>query len=178
MNIIIQGAKEGNSKDISLLSGGEAQRIKLAATLDSTLTGLIYIMDEPTIGLHPKDTNGIINILKELRDLGNTVIIIEHDIDVMQEADYIVDIGPGSGKYGGEIIGIGTLEEIKQQGTSVTGSYLNGEKARPEEFRKGTGDFIKVKNANLYNFKNINVRFPVGCLTSVTGVSGSGKLCF
>lgn len=157
------------------LSGGEAQRIKLAATLDSTLTGLIYIMDEPTIGLHPKDTKGIIHILKELRDLGNTVIIIEHDLDVMQAADYIVDIGPGSGKYGGEIIGKGTLEVLKRQGASVTGAYLNRKQERPLEPRKGTGDFIEVKNANRYNLKNINVRFPVGCLTSVTGVSGSGK---
>lgn len=157
------------------LSGGEAQRIKLAATLDSTLTGIIYIMDEPTIGLHPKDTTGIINILKELRDLENTVIVIEHDIDVMQDADYIVDIGPGSGKYGGEIIGKGSLEELKKQDTSVTGSYLKREIQNRKEFRKGTGEFIEVKNANLHNLKNIDVSFPVGCLTSVTGVSGSGK---
>jgi len=157
------------------LSGGEAQRIKLAATLDSSLTGIIYIMDEPTIGLHPKDTAGIINILKELRDLGNTVIVIEHDIDVMQEADYIVDIGPGSGKYGGEIIGEGTIEELKKQATSVTGSYLKRKVQNRKEFRKGTGSFMEVKNANLYNLKNISIKFPVGCLTSVTGVSGSGK---
>ena len=157
------------------LSSGEAQRIKLAATLDSDLTGIIYIMDEPTIGLHPKDTTGIINILRELRDLGNTVIVIEHDIDVMQEADYIIDIGPGAGKLGGEIIGKGTLEELKGQATSVTGSYLKRKIQNRKEFRKGTGDFIEVKNANLYNLKNIDVRFPVGCLTSVTGVSGSGK---
>jgi excinuclease ABC subunit A len=157
------------------LSGGESQRIKLAATLDSSLTGIIYIMDEPTIGLHPKDTAGIINILKELRDMGNTVIVIEHDIDVMQEADYIVDIGPGSGKYGGEIIGKGSLEELKKQDTSVTGSYLNRKIQSRKEFRKGTGGIIEVKNANLYNLKNINVRFPEGCLISVTGVSGSGK---
>lgn len=157
------------------LSGGEAQRIKLAATLDSSLTGIIYIMDEPTIGLHPKDTTGIITILKELRDLENTVIVIEHDIDVMQEADYIVDIGPGSGKNGGEIIGKGTLEELKRQDTSVTGAYLKRKTQSRKEFRKGTGEIIEVINANLYNLKNINVRFPVGCLTSVTGVSGSGK---
>lgn len=157
------------------LSGGEAQRIKLAATLDSNLTGIIYIMDEPTIGLHPKDTAGIINILKELRDLGNTVIVIEHDIDVMREADYIIDMGPGSGKHGGEIIGKGTLEELKKQDMSITGSYLKKKIQNPKKFRKGTGDTIEVKNANLYNLKNINVSFPVGCLTSVTGVSGSGK---
>jgi excinuclease ABC subunit A len=157
------------------LSGGEAQRIKLAATLDSSLTGIIYIMDEPTIGLHPKDTTGIINILKGLRDLGNTVIVIEHDIDVMQAADYIVDIGPGSGKYGGEVIGKGTLEELKRQDASVTGSYLKRKMQNRKELRKGKGDIIEVKDANLYNLKNINIRFPVGCLTSVTGVSGSGK---
>lgn len=157
------------------LSGGEAQRIKLSATLDSSLTGIIYIMDEPTIGLHPKDTTGIINILKELRDLGNTVIVIEHDIDVMEEADYIVDIGPGSGKHGGEIIGKGTLQELKRQDTSVTGSYLNRKTQSRKDFRKGTGGIIEVKNANLYNLKNVSIGFPVGRLTSVTGVSGSGK---
>lgn len=157
------------------LSGGEAQRIKLAATLDSNLTGIIYIMDEPTVGLHPKDTTGMIHILKELRDLGNTMIIIEHDIDVMQEADYIVDMGPGAGKHGGEIIGKGTLDELKRQDTSVTGSYLKRKIQSRKDFRKGTGAFLEVQNANLYNLKNINVRFPVGCLTSVTGVSGSGK---
>jgi excinuclease ABC subunit A len=157
------------------LSGGEAQRIKLSATLDCNLTGIIYIMDEPTMGLHPKDTIGIIDILKELRDLGNTVIVIEHDIDVMQEADYIVDIGPGAGKYGGVIIGKGTLEELKTQGASVTGSYLNRKMQDSKKFRKGTGHIIEVQNANLYNLKNINVSFPAGCLISVTGVSGSGK---
>lgn len=157
------------------LSGGEAQRIKLAATLDSTLTGVIYIMDEPTIGLHPKDTEGIINILKELRDMENTVIVIEHDVDIMEEADYIVDIGPGSGKFGGEVIGEGTLEEIKNQGSSVTGTYLKREVEHQREPRKGTAQFIEAKNVNLHNLKDVNVKFPVGCLTSVTGVSGSGK---
>lgn len=157
------------------LSGGEAQRLNLAAALDSTLTGIIYIMDEPTIGLHPKDTSGIIKILKELRDLGNTVLVIEHDVDFMQQADYIIDFGPGSGKYGGEIVGLGTLEELKQQASSVTGTCLKEKKQVPREVRKGTGDFIEVKNASLYNLKNIDVKFPVGCLTSVTGVSGSGK---
>lgn len=157
------------------LSGGELQRVKLAATLDSDLTGIIYIMDEPTVGLHPKDTEGMIAILKKLRDLGNTVIIIEHDTDVMQEADYIVDIGPGSGKHGGEIIGTGTLEELKRQDTSVTGLYLKKIQQNSKEFREGTGETIQIKNANLYNLKNIDVSFPVGCLVAVTGVSGSGK---
>jgi excinuclease ABC subunit A len=157
------------------LSGGEAQRIKLAATLDSTLTGIIYIMDEPTIGLHPKDTIGIVSILKELRNLGNTVIVIEHDTDIMEEADYIVDIGPGSGKHGGEIIGEGTLNELMNQESSVTGAYLKKEVQIARNFRKGTGDYIEVENADLFNLKNINVKFPIGCLVSVTGVSGSGK---
>ncbi|MGE5417468.1 MAG: ATP-binding cassette domain-containing protein [Acidobacteriota bacterium] len=157
------------------LSGGELQRVKLAAALDSDLTGIIYIMDEPTIGLHPQDTAGMMTILKKLRDMGNTVIVIEHDLDVMAEADFIVDIGPGSGKHGGEIIGIGTLEEIKKQETSVTGAYLLKNKRNEWQFRKGTGDVIKVINADLYNLKSIDVRFPVGCLVTVTGVSGSGK---
>jgi excinuclease ABC subunit A len=157
------------------LSGGELQRLKLAAALDSDLTGIIYVMDEPTIGLHPKDTEGMIAILKRLRDLGNTVIVIEHDPDIMQAADYIVDIGPGSGKHGGEIIGTGTLEELKNIECSVTGAYLNKKKQERKEFRKENGNPIKIENADLYNLKNVNVIFPVGCLTAVTGVSGSGK---
>ncbi len=157
------------------LSGGEAQRIKLSATLDSTMTGMIYILDEPTIGLHPKDTDGIIRVLKALRDLNNTVIVIEHDPDVMAAADYIIDIGPGAGKYGGEIIATGTLGELKQQEASVTGQYLKCTVPTHREYRKGSGSFIEVKNADLYNLNHINARFPIGCLTSVTGVSGSGK---
>ncbi len=157
------------------LSGGELQRVKLAAALDSDMTGIIYIMDEPTIGLHPKDTQGMIAILKKLRDLGNTVIIIEHDPDVMREADYIVDIGPGSGKHGGKIMGTGTLEEIKKLEASATGLYLRKKPQYRKELRKGTGEQIRIQNADLYNLKQIDVSFPVGCLISVTGVSGSGK---
>lgn len=157
------------------LSGGELQRIKLAATLDSDLTGIIYILDEPTIGLHPKDTEGIVAILKKLRDLGNTVIVIEHDPDLMQAADYVVDIGPGSGKYGGKIIGQGTLQELINQELSVTGAYLNKPKQTQNILRKGTGEVIEVKHANLYNLKDIDVNIPKGCLTTVTGISGSGK---
>ncbi len=157
------------------LSGGELQRVKMAATLDSDLTGIIYIMDEPTIGLHPKDTEGMIAILKKLRDMGNTVIVIEHDPDIMAQADVIVDIGPGSGKHGGKIIGTGTLEEIMRQETSVTGAYLRKAKLEKLQFRKGTGEVIEIKKANLNNLKNVNVSFPIGCLVSVTGVSGSGK---
>ncbi|MDD3172339.1 MAG: excinuclease ABC subunit UvrA [Herbinix sp.] len=157
------------------LSGGEMQRVKLAAALDSDLTGIIYIMDEPTIGLHPKDTEGMLAILKKLRDMGNTVIVIEHDPEVMAQADYIVDIGPGSGKHGGEIIGTGTLEKLKRQLASVTGAYLRKDIPVAPLQRIGTGDVIEVRKANLNNLKNIDVRFPVGCLVSVTGVSGSGK---
>lgn len=157
------------------LSGGELQRVKLAATLDSGLTGIIYILDEPTIGLHPRDTEGMMTILKKLRDMGNTVIVIEHDPDVMRAADHIVDIGPGSGKHGGELIGAGTLEELKSQESSVTGAYIKKKQPGRKEFRNGTGAAIEIKNANLYNLKNINVSFPIGCLVVVTGVSGSGK---
>lgn len=157
------------------LSGGEAQRIKLAATLDSTLTGVIYIMDEPTIGLHPRDTEGLIRILKSLRDLENTVIVIEHDTDVMREADYIVDLGPGSGKHGGEVIGEGTLDELMSNPNSVTGAWLRSSKEIKSENRKWSCDSIWVRDARLHNLKGVDASFPVNCLTSVTGVSGSGK---
>ena len=162
------------------LSGGEAQRVKLAAALDSVMTGIIYIMDEPTLGLHPKDTSGVIRILKELRDMGNTVIVIEHDADVIKEADYIIDMGPGAGTFGGEIIGKGTLKELMKQSSSVTGKYLKElgavrTSSTEAHLRKGTGDFISIKNASLHNLKNISVKLPMGCLISITGVSGSGK---
>lgn len=157
------------------LSGGEAQRMKLAATLDSTLTGMIYIMDEPTIGLHPKDTKGIIDILRMLRDLGNTVLVIEHDTDVMAAADHIIDMGPGAGKYGGEVVGQGTLEEILRQESSVTGKYLARKKTTRGIPRERNQGYLEVRNADLFNLKEIHAEFPVGCLTSVTGVSGSGK---
>ena len=157
------------------LSGGEGQRIKLAAVLDSTMTGLIYIMDEPTIGLHPKDTAGILKVLKALRDLGNTVIVIEHDPEVIRAADYIIDLGPGSGRHGGEIVGTGTYEALLKLPHSVTGSYLM--RPRPvlgASERIPAGQFL-VRDASRYNLKHLEVRFPVGCLTCVTGVSGSGK---
>ncbi|HSR04904.1 MAG TPA: excinuclease ABC subunit UvrA, partial [Proteiniclasticum sp.] len=157
------------------LSGGEAQRMKLAATLDSTLTGVIYIMDEPTIGLHPKDTEGVMRILKDLRNLGNTVIVIEHDTDVMKEADHIIDMGPGAGKFGGEIVSEGTFEEIQNDEHSITGKYLSQEKKHHLNPRKKDQGFIEVSNAVKFNLQSIDVDFPVGCLTSVTGVSGSGK---
>ncbi len=161
-------------RQIVTLSGGELQRLRLAAVLDSDLTGVIYILDEPTVGLHPKDTAGLIAILRKLRDLGNTVLVIEHDADVMGAADYIVDIGPGSGKYGGEITATGTLEEIKRQKASVTGSYLNSPHPGKPIFRKAAGA-VKIKDAVKFNLKNVNTAIPVGCLTAVTGPSGSGK---
>lgn len=157
------------------LSGGEAQRMKLAATLDSTLTGIIYIMDEPTVGLHPKDTEGIMKILKNLRDLGNTVIVIEHDTDVMKEADHIIDIGPGAGKYGGEIIGQGTYSELLTLESSVTGRYLRSLHNINENIRNHDEGYIEVRNGTMFNLKSVYAKFPRKCLTSVTGVSGSGK---
>lgn len=157
------------------LSGGEAQRLRLAAVLDSDLTGVIYILDEPTISLHPKDTEGLLTVLRSLRDKGNTVLVIEHDTAVMEAADYLIDIGPGAGKYGGEVIGAGTLQQIKGQATSVTGAYLNSKPEARDLFRKGSGDFIEVSQANKHNLRNLTVRFPIGCLVCVTGVSGSGK---
>lgn len=157
------------------LSGGEMQRLRLAAALSSTLTGIIYIMDEPTIGLHPKDTKGLTTVLKKLRDLNNTVLVIEHDPDVMKEADYIIDIGPGAGKHGGTVIGTGTLNVIKKQQSSVTGTYLREKHPGKRSFRRETGQPIEIEHANLYNLKNVDISFPTGCLTAVTGVSGSGK---
>ena len=159
------------------LSGGESQRLRLAAALGSDISGIIYIMDEPTIGLHPRDTEGIVNVLKGLRDLDNTVMVIEHDVDVIKSADHIVDIGPGSGKHGGTVVGEGNFEDLKRQESSVTGTYLNrkGKAQLTRKVRKSAGREIKIENANLYNLKGIDVNIPVGCLTSVTGVSGSGK---
>lgn len=157
------------------LSGGELQRMRIAAILDSDLSGIIYILDEPTIGLHPKDTAGLITILQKLRDLENTVLVIEHDLDIMKAADYIVDIGPGSGKHGGEVVATGSIEQIKQHSFSATGDYLRNTHPGKSVFRKGTGSTISIKNADKFNLKNINVDIPTGCLVTITGPSGSGK---
>lgn len=157
------------------LSSGELKRLRLAAILDSDLSGIIYILDEPTVGLHPKDTAGMAKILYKLRDLENTVLVIEHDPDIMAAADYIIDIGPGSGKHGGEIVGLGTLKDIAQNPASMTGAYLRSNQAGKMVFRKGDGRRLTVKNADKYNLKNVTVSFPVSCLTTVTGPSGSGK---
>lgn len=161
-------------RQIITLSGGELQRIRLAAILDSELTGVIYVLDEPTAGLHPKDTEGLIAILRKLRDLGNTVLVIEHDIDVMAAADYIIDIGPGAGKYGGEVIAAGTLEDIKLREASATGNYLSRPHPGKTLFRKAAG-VVRIEGANRFNLKNVEVNIPTGCLTAVTGPSGSGK---
>ncbi|MDT7984814.1 excinuclease ABC subunit UvrA [Clostridium perfringens] len=159
------------------LSGGEAQRIRLATQIGSQLMGVLYILDEPSIGLHQRDNDRLISTLKQLRDVGNTLIVVEHDEDTMREADYIVDIGPGAGEHGGEIVAKGTLDEIMSNENSLTGKYLTGAKKveLPEKIRKGNGNFITVKGAKENNLKNVTAKFPLGTLTMVTGVSGSGK---
>ena len=158
------------------LSGGEAQRIRLATQIGSGLVGVCYILDEPSIGLHQRDNDKLLNTLKNLRDLGNTLIVVEHDEDTMRAADYIVDVGPGAGSHGGEIVACGTAEEIMNTPGSVTGKYLSGELKIPvpQERRKPTG-WLKVLGARENNLKNIDVEIPLGVMTCVTGVSGSGK---
>ena len=158
------------------LSGGEAQRIRLATQIGSGLVGVCYILDEPSIGLHQRDNDKLLNTLKNLRDLGNTLIVVEHDEDTMLAADYVVDIGPGAGSHGGEVVACGTAQEIMKVPESITGKYLSGELQIPipEKRRKPTG-YLKVLGAQENNLKNINVEFPLGVMTCVTGVSGSGK---
>ncbi|CAM3457048.1 MULTISPECIES: ATP-binding cassette domain-containing protein [Saccharibacillus] len=157
------------------LSGGESQRIKLAAALDSDLTGMMYLLDEPTIGLHPRDTEGVIAVLQRLRDLGNSVLVIEHDPEVMRAADHIVDLGPGSGRHGGRVVAQGTLAELMRSEASVTGAYLKREQPPLRRPRQGDGASIGIASASLHNLQEVNVRIPTGCLVAVTGVSGSGK---
>ena len=159
------------------LSGGEAQRIRLATQIGSRLTGVLYVLDEPSIGLHQRDNERLINSLLEMRDLGNTLIVVEHDTDTMLASDYLVDIGPLAGVHGGEIIAHGTPKEVMDNPKSLTGKYLKGELKIevPKERRKGNGNFIEIKGASENNLKNIDVKFPLGKLTCVTGVSGSGK---
>ena len=158
------------------LSGGEAQRIRLATQIGSGLVGVCYILDEPSIGLHQRDNDKLLNTLKNLRDLGNTLLVVEHDEDTMLAADYIVDIGPGAGSHGGEVVACGTAQELMKNPASVTGKYLSGELSIPvpAQRRKPAG-WITVKGASENNLKNIDVRFPLGVMTCVTGVSGSGK---
>ena len=159
------------------LSGGEAQRIRLATQIGSHLTGVLYVLDEPSIGLHQRDNERLINSLKEMRDLGNTLIVVEHDTDTMLAADYLVDIGPGAGENGGKIMAQGTPEEVMKNENSITGQYLSGKKCIevPKNRRKGNGKKISIKGASEHNLKNIDVDIPLGTLTCITGVSGSGK---
>ena len=158
------------------LSGGEAQRIRLATQIGSGLVGVCYILDEPSIGLHQRDNDKLLNTLKNLRDLGNTLVVVEHDEDTMLAADYIVDIGPGAGSHGGEVIACGTAEEIMQIPESITGQYLSGKKRIPvPETRRTPTGWIKVLGAQENNLKNVDVEIPLGVMTCVTGVSGSGK---
>ena len=165
------------SRSAGTLSGGESQRIRLATQIGSSLVGVLYILDEPSIGLHQRDNEKLIATLKRLRDLGNTLIVVEHDEDTMYAADYIVDIGPGAGIHGGEVVAAGTVDDIKAEPKSITGQYLSGARKIPvpTERRKGSGKFLTVKGADQNNLKNIDVKIPLGTFTCVTGVSGSGK---
>jgi len=161
----------------STLSGGEAQRIRLATQVGSRLTGVLYVLDEPSIGLHQRDTARLIHTLKNMRDLGNTVLVVEHDEETIREADWIVDLGPGAGEHGGEVVVAGTLETILAHPTSHTGAYLSGRKCVPipEHRRQGNGKALVIRGAREHNLKDINIRIPLGLFTCVTGVSGSGK---
>ena len=168
------------SRSAGTLSGGEAQRIRLATQIGSSLMGVLYILDEPSIGLHQRDNQKLIDMLKRLRDLGNTLIVVEHDEDTMLAADHIIDIGPGAGVHGGEVVAEGTAEEIMKCEESVTGQYLSGKRSIkvPKERRKGNGNFLEIKGMRENNLKNVNVKIPLGTFTCVTGVSGSGKSSF
>jgi len=161
----------------STLSGGESQRIQLATSLGSHLVGAMYVLDEPSIGLHPRDTQRLIDILKSLRDLGNTVLVVEHDPDTIQAADRVIDLGPGAGELGGKLLFSGTYEEILKDPKSITGKYLSGESRIPVPAtrHKPTGKFLRMYGATLHNLQNVDLMLPLGTLTAVTGVSGSGK---
>ena len=165
------------SRSSGTLSGGESQRIRLATQIGSSLMGVVYILDEPSIGLHQRDNDKLLGTLERLRDLGNTLIVVEHDEDTMRAADYIVDIGPGAGVHGGEVVCAGTVDDIVDCKDSITGMYLSGKRKIPvpNTRRKGNGNILTVKGAAENNLKNIDVDFPLGCFTCITGVSGSGK---
>jgi excinuclease ABC subunit A len=159
------------------LSGGEEQRVRLATQIGSGLSGVIYVLDEPSIGLHPRDVSKLIRTIKDLRDLGNTVLVVEHDEETIRSADWIIDLGPGAGVYGGEVVAYGTLEDITSNPSSITGAYLSGRKSipLPRARRQPKGEYIKIVGARANNLKNITVKIPLGLLVVVTGVSGSGK---
>ncbi len=165
------------SRSATTLSGGEMQRIRLATQVGSKLTGVLYVLDEPSIGLHPRDTNKLINTLKELRDIGNTVIVVEHDPETIESADFIVELGPGAGKNGGYVVATGSLEDIKVNRSSLTGAYLSGRLSIevPKERRKPGDKWLKLLGARQHNLKGIDVEFPLGLFICITGVSGSGK---
>ncbi|MDU5683613.1 MAG: excinuclease ABC subunit UvrA [Veillonella sp.] len=165
------------NRSAGTLSGGEAQRIRLATQIGSGLVGVLYILDEPSIGLHQRDNDRLIDTLKGLRDLGNTLLVVEHDEDTMRAADYLVDIGPGAGEHGGQIIAAGTVDEVMKVENSITGQYLSGRKfiALPQERRKPGKNCIEIRGAKENNLQNVNVKFPIGLFNVVTGVSGSGK---
>lgn len=165
------------SRSADTLSGGEAQRIRLATQIGSKLTGVLYVLDEPSIGLHQRDNARLIQTLKEMRDLGNTLIVVEHDDETMLSSDYLVDIGPYAGIHGGEVVACGTPQEVMDNPNSITGAYLSGKMKIevPAKRRKGNGKFLKIVGGAQNNLKNISVTFPLGVITCVTGVSGSGK---
>ncbi len=165
------------NRETHTLSGGESQRIRLATQIGSGLVGVLYILDEPSIGLHQKDNDRLINTLKGLRDLGNTVIVVEHDEDIIRQADYILDIGPKAGIHGGSVVASGTLDQVLKNEKSITGAFLNGKESIsvPKKRRSGNGKIISLKGAKHNNLKNVNVDFPLAKLICVTGVSGSGK---
>ena len=165
------------SRSAGTLSGGESQRIRLATQIGSGLTGVMYILDEPSIGLHQRDNNRLITTLKKLRDLGNSVIVVEHDTDTMYAADQVIDIGPGAGVHGGYVLAQGTAEEIAKSDNSITGKYLSGRMqiAVPKKRRNLTGKYLEIVGATEHNLKNVTVKFPLGNFICVTGVSGSGK---
>ena len=165
------------SREAGTLSGGESQRIRLATQIGSSLMGVLYILDEPSIGLHQRDNDKLLATLKELRDLGNTLLVVEHDEDTMREADYIIDVGPGAGVHGGQIVAAGTPEEVMNTPGSITGDYLSGRKKIPVPIqrRRGNGKYLKIFGARENNLRGVDVEFPLGTFTCVTGVSGSGK---
>ncbi|MFM7493445.1 MAG: excinuclease ABC subunit UvrA, partial [Acidimicrobiaceae bacterium] len=165
------------SRAAGTLAGGEAQRIRLASQIGSGLVGTLYVLDEPSIGLHQRDNHRLIETLQRLRDLGNTVIVVEHDEDTIRSSDWLVDIGPGAGEHGGQVVYSGPVKGVLKVKDSITGQYLSGERSVdvPAMRRKPGKDFLTIRGAREHNLKNLNVKIPLGCFVAVTGVSGSGK---